>query len=97
MVFSMKEHSTTPKEKLQQVVIATLKKYIQTFFVLAFHGDTDDPHCHICLKVADKNGKRINLRKADIANLRVKFAKALNELGVEAKATNKKQREVEMN
>ncbi|EEU8090623.1 spore coat protein CotH, partial [Campylobacter coli] len=53
--------------------------------------------CHVCLKVADKNGKRINPKKADLANLRAEFAKALNELGVEAKATNKKQREVEIN
>ncbi len=49
------------------------------------------------MKVADKNGKRINPKKADLANLRAEFAKALNELGVEAKATNKKQREVEIN
>lgn len=98
MVFSMKEHSTTPKEKLQQSVITTLKRtYPSNFFVLAFHGDTDNPHCHICLKVADKNGKRINPKKADLANLRAEFAKALNELGVEARATNKKQREVKIN
>ncbi|MBZ7942838.1 MobP1 family relaxase [Campylobacter molothri] len=94
MVFSMKEHSTTPKEKLQQAAIIALKKsYPNNFFVLAFHADTDNPHCHICLKVADKNGKRINPKKADLANLRSEFAKALNELGVEAKATSKKQRE----
>ncbi|WP_216681629.1 MobP1 family relaxase [Campylobacter novaezeelandiae] len=98
MVFSMKEHSTTPKEKLQQATITALKRiYPNNLFVLAFHGDTDNPHCHICLKVADKNGKRINPKKADLANLRAEFAKALNELGVEAKATNKKQREVEIN
>ncbi|EAJ1255097.1 spore coat protein CotH [Campylobacter lari] len=95
MVFSMKEHSTTPKEKLQQATITSLKRmYPNNFFVVAFHGDTDNPHCHICLKVADKNGKRINPKKADLANLRIEFAKALNELGVEAKATNKKQREI---
>ncbi|EGB2128539.1 relaxase/mobilization nuclease domain-containing protein, partial [Campylobacter jejuni] len=66
-------------------------------FVVAFHNDTDNPHCHVCLKVADKNGKRINPKKADLANLRAEFANALNELGIEAKATNKKQREVEIN
>ena len=98
MVFSMKEHSTTPKEKLQQSVITALKRmYPNNFFVVTFHNDTDNPHCHVCLKVADKNGKRINPKKADLANLRAEFAKALNELGVEAKATNKKQREVEIN
>ncbi|EAJ6221310.1 spore coat protein CotH [Campylobacter coli] len=98
MVFSMKEHSTTPKEKLQQAVITTLKRmYPNNFFVVAFHNDTDNPHCHVCLKVADKNGKRINPKKADLANLRAEFANALNELGIEAKATNKKQREVEIN
>lgn len=64
MVFSMKTHSTTPKEKLQQATITSLKKiYPNNFFVVAFHGDTDNPHCHICLKIADKNGKRINPKK----------------------------------
>ncbi|MCR6580383.1 relaxase/mobilization nuclease domain-containing protein [Campylobacter insulaenigrae] len=92
MVFSMKEHSTTPKEKLQQAVITSLKRmYPDNFFAVAFHNDTDNPHCHVCLKVADKNGKRINPKKADLANLRIEFAKALNELGVEAKATIKKE------
>ncbi|WP_104722727.1 MobP1 family relaxase [Helicobacter mesocricetorum] len=96
MVFSMKEHSTTPKEKLQQATITALKRmYPNNFFVVAFHNDTDNPHCHVCLKVADKNGKRINPRKADLANLRTEFAKALNELGIEAKATNK-QKEVKI-
>ncbi|HEF3526900.1 TPA: relaxase/mobilization nuclease domain-containing protein [Campylobacter upsaliensis] len=98
MVFSMKEHSTTPKEKLQQATITTLKRvYPNNFFTIAFHADTDNPHCHICLKVADKNGKRINPKKADLANLRAEFAKALNELGIEATATNKRQRKVEKN
>ncbi|EJH1638832.1 relaxase/mobilization nuclease domain-containing protein, partial [Campylobacter jejuni] len=79
-------------------VITTLKRmYPNNFFVVAFHNDTDNPHCHVCLKVADKNGKRINPKKADLANLRAEFANALNELGIEAKATNKKQREVEIN
>lgn len=64
MVFSMKEHSTTPKEKLQQSVITTLKRmYPNNFFVVTFHNDTDNSHCHVCLKVADKNGKRINPKK----------------------------------
>ncbi|ELW6648935.1 relaxase/mobilization nuclease domain-containing protein [Campylobacter jejuni] len=70
MVFSMKEHSTTPKEKLQQAVITTLKRmYPNNFFVVAFHNDTDNPHCHVCLKVADKNGKRINPKKADFKGM----------------------------
>ncbi|AWI35149.1 MobP1 family relaxase [Helicobacter apodemus] len=90
MVFSMKKHFTTPKEKLQQAAITSLKRmYPNNFFVVAFHNDTDNPHCHVCLKVADKNGKRINPRKSDLASLRTEFAKALNELGIEAKATNK--------
>lgn len=98
MVFSMKEHSTTPADKLQKATITALKRmYPNNFFVVAFHNDTDNPHCHVCLKVADKNGKRINPKKSDLANLRTEFAKALNELGVEAKATNKKQKEVEIN
>ncbi|EGS0795796.1 relaxase/mobilization nuclease domain-containing protein, partial [Campylobacter coli] len=88
MVFSMQDYTNAPPEKMKKAVLMTLKKmYPDNFFAIAFHNDTDNPHCHVCLKVADKNGKRINPKKTDLMNLRLSFAKALNELGVEAKAT----------
>ncbi|WP_257933369.1 mobilization protein (plasmid) [Campylobacter lari] len=88
MVFSMQDYKNAPPEKMKKAVLMTLKKmYPDNFFAVAFHDDTDNPHCHVCLKVADKNGKRINPKKSDLMNLRLSFAKALNNLGVEAKAT----------
>lgn len=59
----MKEHSNT-KRKITAGCNYYFKKSIsKQFFILAFHGDTDNPHCHIYLKVVDKNGKRINPKK----------------------------------
>lgn len=88
MVFSMKEHEDVPQDKLKVAVIESLKKiYPDNLFVVAFHGDTDNPHCHVCLKVANKHGKRIHIKKADLANMRLQFAKELNKLGIDAKAT----------
>ncbi|MBK3501321.1 relaxase/mobilization nuclease domain-containing protein (plasmid) [Campylobacter fetus] len=88
MVFSMRDHSNAPENKIKEAVFKTIKsKFPDNFFVIAFHGDTDNPHCHVCLKVANSNGKRINIKKQDLANLRVDFAKNLNDLGIEATAS----------
>lgn len=99
MVFSMKEHSTTPPEKLKQAAFTTLKQaYPDNFFALVFHGDTDNPHCHICLKISKSDdGKRIDIKKNDLAHLRAEFAKNLNALGVEAVATSRKKVEQTIN
>lgn len=92
IVLSMKEHSDTPPEKLKIAVFNTLKAhYPDNFFALALHMDTDNPHCHICLKISKNDGKRIDIRKGDLARLRQTFAKNLNELGIEARATSRKQ------
>ena len=85
MIFSMKEHSTTPPQKLKQAVFTTLKEnYPENFFSLVFHNDTDNPHCHICLKISKADGTKIDIRKNDLAHLRREFAKNLNALGIEA-------------
>ncbi|WP_223261868.1 MobP1 family relaxase [Campylobacter fetus] len=83
MVFSM----NAPEIKLKEAVYRTIKeKFPNNFFVISFHGDTDNPHCHVCLKVAKNDGKRINIKKQDLANLKVSFAKKLTDLGIEATA-----------
>ena len=98
MVFSMKEHSTTPPEKLKQAAFTTLKQaYPDNFFALVFHNDTDNPHCHICLKISKSDVKRIDIKKNDLAHLRAEFAKNLNALGVEAVATSRKKIEQTIN
>lgn len=93
MVFSMKEHSSTPPDKLKQAVFTTLKQaYPDNYFAITFHDDTDNPHCHVCLKISKNDGKRIDIRKADLAHLRIEFAKNLNLLGIEATATRAREK-----
>ena len=89
-VFSMKNHETTPKDKLIEAVLKTMKeKYPNNATYAVFHGDTDNPHIHCDLKIAGEDGKRIDVRKNDLLDMRVKFAKNLNDLGIEATATRK--------
>lgn len=88
LVFSMKDHSLAPTNKIKIAAIRAIKNYYpENHFLLAAHNDTDNPHCHICLKMTDNFGKRINPNKNDLADLRKSFALELNKLGVEAKAT----------
>ena len=91
--FSMKHLETTPPDKLMEAVIKTVKeKYPNNASYFVYHSDTDNPHIHCDIKVAGADGKRIDPRKADLLNLRKKFAKNLNDLGIEAYATTKKER-----
>lgn len=91
--FSMKHHETTPADKLMEAVIKTVKeKYPNNASYFVYHSDTDNPHIHCDLKIAEADGKRIDVRKADLLQLRKKFAKNLNDLGIEAYATSKKER-----
>ncbi|MDN5054335.1 MobP1 family relaxase [Aliarcobacter butzleri] len=91
--FSMKHHETTPADKLMEAVIKTVKeKYPNNASYFVYHSDTDNPHIHCDLKIAGADGKRIDVRKADLLQLRKKFAKNLNDLGIEAYATSKKER-----
>ncbi|MCR1832771.1 relaxase/mobilization nuclease domain-containing protein, partial [Proteus mirabilis] len=86
IVFSMRDKSI-PEEKIKKAVKATLKKlYPDNMFVLAYHGDTDNPHCHVILKIADNNGNRVNINLHDLQEIRTHFARYLNSLSVEAKA-----------
>lgn len=92
MVFSMKEYSSTPPDKLKIAVFNTLKElYPDNFFAMTLHTDTDNPHCHICLKIAKHNGDRIDIRKANLSKMRQLFAKKLNDFGIEARATSRRQ------
>ncbi|MBF0786017.1 nickase [Muribacter muris] len=88
MVFSMRSHKDVSEEKLKKSVHATLKKlYPDHMYSLAYHGDTDNPHCHVVLKVADELNNRLNLNLYDLQQMRNKFAHYLRSLSVEAKAT----------
>ncbi len=89
-VFSMKEHNTTPPDKLIKAVIKTIKeKYPDNPVCFSYHGDTDNPHVHCDLRIQDINGNRIDLKHKDRYDLRREFAKNLKALGIEAYATRK--------
>lgn len=69
-------------------------------YVMVLHTfDTDPdrepskhPHVHLAVKATSLDGTRLNPRKADLQRWREGFARALNEHGVEAAATNRQQR-----
>ena len=92
-VFSMKEHETTPPYKLIESVRKSIKeKYPNNASYFVFHCDTDNPHIHCDLKITGDDGKRIDVRKADLFQLRKDFAQNLRDLGIDATATKKYER-----
>lgn len=56
-------------------------------YAVAHHDDEAHPHCHVMIKAVKLDGKRLNPRKADIANWRANFATALRAHGIDADAT----------
>ena len=76
-----------------EAVLKTIKeKYPNNASYAVYHGDTDNPHIHCDLKIAGTNGKRIDVRKNDLFQLRKDFAKNLNDLGIEAYATRRNEK-----
>lgn len=98
MIFSMKDYAGVNEfsfdpQLVRKAAIHTIEKhYPNNFFVAALHTDTNNPHCHICLKIRDNNGKRIDIRKYDLIKLRQTFANELCKRDIEATATLKKDR-----
>lgn len=89
-VFSMKEHESTPKEKLLKAALQTInEKYPNNQAYFVYHSDTDNPHIHCDLKIKSIEGFRIDVKKADLEDMRKIFSKHLNDLGIEAYATRK--------
>lgn len=88
IVLSMKDFKDCPPDKLKSAAFKTIKTlYPNNYFAMALHTDTDNPHCHICLKVSSDYYKRLDIKKADLSQIRQNFAKNLKELGVEAYST----------
>lgn len=56
-------------------------------YAVAHHDDEAHPHCHVMIKAVKLDGKRLNPRKADIANWRANFATTLRAHGIDADAT----------
>lgn len=89
-VFSMKEHNTTPADKLMRAVVKTIKdKYPNNPACFSFHGDTDNPHIHCDLRLESITGERVYFKHKDRYELRQEYAKNLRDLGIEASATRR--------
>ena len=87
-MFSMKDYEQASTKQIKEAAQKTISEiYPNNYFVIAMHNDTDNPHCHLALKVKDNFGKRINPKKSDLAKIRLTFARELRALNVEAKAT----------
>jgi hypothetical protein len=61
-------------------------------YAFALHTDSNNPHCHLVIRMADRDGKRINPRKADLQHWREVFAERIREQGYEAEATRRRTR-----
>ncbi|HFZ1935484.1 TPA: MobP1 family relaxase [Serratia marcescens] len=77
------------EDMLDSVQSVIKEKYPDNRFIIAYHKDTDNPHVHVVLRIPDNSGVRINIRKADLRDLRSGFAHKLQEKGYNVKATHK--------
>ncbi|WP_282677428.1 MobP1 family relaxase [Serratia marcescens] len=77
------------EDMLDSVQSVIKEKYPDNRFIMAYHKDTDNPHVHVVLRIPDNSGVRINIRKADLRDLRSGFAHKLQEKGYNVKATHK--------
>lgn len=92
IVFSMRDITHASPSKIKESAMKTIDElYPNNHYAIAFHGDTDNPHCHLVLKVKDINGKRIKID--NYHKIREKFAENLRNLGINATATKRKDRE----
>lgn len=63
------------------------KEFAGTQYAYAHHDDEAHPHVHLMVKAVKLDGKRLNPRKAEIAQWRARFASTLRAHGIEADAT----------
>lgn len=86
IVFSY--HEASRKHLLEAIKSTIDNKYPDNYYVMAVHEDTNNPHCHVILKLENSKGKRINPNKKDLQDLRDNFSKELNKFGYKSKSTN---------
>lgn len=63
------------------------RQFSGTQYAYAHHDDEAHPHVHLMVKAVKLDGKRLNPRKAEIAQWRANFAATLREHGIDADAT----------
>ncbi len=89
LVFSMP--AGTPPEKVLGAVRNFCREEfaLKQRYVMTLHTDEPHPHVHVVIKAMGQQGQRLNIRKATLREWRRGFAKHLNDLGVEANATQR--------
>lgn len=88
IVFSMPK-GTNPQGLKDAVRNLVQEEFDGHKYFIAQHLDTDNPHCHVLLSASDDRGARLNPRKQDLHNYRVKFVEKLAEQGIEATASRR--------
>jgi hypothetical protein len=61
-------------------------------YVLALHTDTDFPHCHICVKATNFDGRKLQTYKADLQRFREVYAEKARDRGIMIEASSAKDR-----
>ena len=89
-VFSMPP-GTAPNLVQNAVRKMAKEQFPDHYYFFALHTDEAHPHVHLCLVVRDRNGIRINPRKADLMEYRIRFAECLRDEGVACTATYRSQ------
>jgi hypothetical protein len=79
----------TPPEKLLAASRAFAREEfgLQHRYAMVLHTDQDHPHVHLVVSAHRLEGRRLNIRKADLRRYRVQFARQLRAQGVAANAT----------
>ncbi|MBQ9182897.1 MAG: relaxase/mobilization nuclease domain-containing protein [Neisseriaceae bacterium] len=83
----------TDPERLKDAVRDFAKEtFPDNRWVMVQHLDTTHPHCHLNVLMRDKYGKRLNPRKNDLYEWRLRFAEKLREHGIQCAATRRQHR-----
>ena len=94
IVLSMPKE-TPPDALLQAVRDFAAEQFQGHQYFLGLHHNSHDPnepehpHVHLCVLMRDERGYRLNPRKNDLFEWRVRFAEKLRENGVECAATKR--------
>nr|AUV50519.1 IncQ plasmid conjugative transfer DNA nicking endonuclease TraR (pTi VirD2-like protein) [Escherichia coli] len=81
-----------PEDLLESVRKTMHKKYPNHRFVLGYHNDKKEhPHVHVVFRIRDNDGKRADIRKKDLREIRTGFCEELKMKGYDVKATHKQQ------
>ena len=81
-------HATVPNRRCTRARNLCREEFaLKHRYVMALHTDEPHPHVHVVIKAMGELGKRLNTKKATLREWRRGFARHLNDLGVDANAT----------